>query len=63
MTSKFEEPLGIVWSDCGTCVHLVDGRCPAFPDGIPAEIWGARVQHRDVRPDQLGDWTYEKAGG
>jgi hypothetical protein len=60
MTSKFDEPLGIVFSDCCTCKHLVGGKCPAFPDDIPPEIWKARERHREVRPDQTGELVYSK---
>jgi hypothetical protein len=59
--SRLEEELDIRFSDCGTCVHLTNGRCPAFPNGIPAEIWDASVEHREVRPDQVGDLTYREA--
>jgi hypothetical protein len=60
MSLRLEEPLDIQFADCGTCVHLKDGRCPAFPDGIPAEIWGADVKHREVRPDQTGETVYQE---
>lgn len=32
--------------------------CPAFPDGVPIDIRRARVKHRTVRPDQVGDYVY-----
>lgn len=59
--SRLDEELAVRFSDCGTCVHLISGRCSAFPNGIPAEIWDASTGHREVRPDQTGDSTYEEA--
>ena len=61
--SRLEGDTGIKFADCGTCVHLREGRtCSAFPDGIPDDIWGAEVKHREVRADQVGGTTYVERG-
>ncbi len=39
---------------CASCKWFDDGKCPAFPKGIPEDImvWGA--DHRSVLPQQEG---------
>jgi hypothetical protein len=59
MNERLESDIEIKFSDCATCTHLGDGqKCPAFPLGIPEDIWGAGSTHREVRPDQTGDTIY-----
>jgi len=51
------------WSDCATCKHVnfLKNTCDAFPNGIPDKIYGNRRKHREVLPDQEGEWVYEIA--
>lgn len=45
---------------CLRCAHYKLGMtCPAFPDGIPAEIVAGLEPHDSVREDQEGELTFE----
>ncbi len=50
-----------VRSDCAGCKHYPrhSFSCPAFPEEIPEEIRFNVVKHREVRPDQTGDYVFE----
>lgn len=53
-------------SQCGTCIHFrspfsdenirgLDGAfCAAFPDGIPDEVYGNQLDHRQPIPGDNG---------
>lgn len=59
MSERLEDDIEIRFSDCATCIHFGDDQeCPAFPLGIPEDIWGAGSTHREVRSDQIGDIIY-----
>lgn len=58
----------IEFSICHECAHLeswIDNedsvsRCPAFPEGIPDEVWdGVEFLHIERHPDQKGDTVFE----
>lgn len=52
-TSK---PGDFVVSQCTYCAHFLPGSfavvCPAFPGGIPRDIWENRFDHRSAHPDE-----------
>jgi len=41
---------------CQVCAHYNLG-CPAFPNGIPRDIWQGEDEHRTVRDGQVGDFV------
>lgn len=55
---------------CFGCLHLLcpggmlsqgegeRGKCKAFPDGIPDDIWFRGLEHDKVMPGQVGDFRY-----
>lgn len=57
---------------CFNCRHLLysggmlsqdkgeRGKCEAFPDGIPDDIWFHGIEHDKMMPGQLGDFVYEE---
>lgn len=45
---------------CELCDHYVEnGRCMAFPLGIPEDIWSGKKGHDTVVEGQMGDLTAE----
>jgi hypothetical protein len=49
----------INFSRCTTCrYYLEDGRCKAFPNGIPKEILFDNKEHNEVREDQEGGYVF-----
>lgn len=47
---------------CTKCVHLTDKKkivCKAFPNGIPAKIYGGMNYHLVKHKEQIGDYTFE----
>lgn len=61
MSERLENGISVKFSDCATCTFLTEGRrCPAYPVEIPEDIWGAGIEHRAVRVDQVGDTTYRE---
>lgn len=49
---------------CLHCIHAIGtwgveerGRCAAFPDGIPDDIWFSETTHDKVIPGQVGDFV------
>jgi hypothetical protein len=48
---------------CGSCTHYDDGKCEAFPQGIPEdiEVWGG--DHRLPVPGQVGAVVHELQSG
>jgi len=54
-------------SDCKLCKHKIEKKylldeytCKAFPKSIPRDILRNWVKHREVRPDQEGEWVFEE---
>ncbi|HZK08638.1 MAG TPA: hypothetical protein VFC92_10605 [Bacteroidales bacterium] len=50
---------------CYTCAHLTDKSpanrtCPAFPKGIPMDIWNGHNPHTEIYKGQVGNFVYEK---
>lgn len=46
---------------CEFCQHYSRDRwktCPAFPDGIPGEIWRGDNPHKKPHPDQVGGLVF-----
>ncbi len=42
-------------SHCMRCKHLItEGRCTAFPDGIPMTVWTAKENHTRPRKGDHG---------
>ncbi len=57
------EHTGHIRSDCCFCAYLNNKypnvSCPAFPKGIPREIFYNIEKHRVLRDDQIGDYTFK----
>ena len=46
---------------CNECIHLKDeGKCLAFPDGIPVEILNNNKFHDKIITGQVGKYVFEK---
>lgn len=53
--------MSLVVSRCLRCRnYTVAGRCFAYFDGIPDEIFYNRVRHDKVRKDQSGDCVFDE---
>lgn len=64
-----DEPM-IPGGACLFCHHLLfweellsqsedeRGKCKAFPDGIPDDIWFRGLEHDKVMPGQVGDFVH-----
>ncbi len=50
-------------SDCVYCKHfdIRNKKCPAFPKGVPFEIYSNNVKHREIRGDQYGTFVFEQS--
>lgn len=50
----------MILADCVTCRHFRrhNNTCPAYPAGVPTDILEVDARHREVRPDQVGEYVY-----
>lgn len=57
------EILNLYGSQCARCKHFHgdDYYCPAYPNGIPAELLSGKENHNSVKHDQEGDAVFELA--
>lgn len=51
--------------NCAYCIHafkndkgITNGRCKAFPEGIPLGILSDRIKHDKVLPQQIGTYIF-----
>lgn len=59
-TWKRSVPREQPWGGCRVCQHFRPGwTCTAFPDRIPLVIASGEVDHRVVRPGQVGNDVWE----
>jgi hypothetical protein len=48
---------------CSSCVHFKDGKCDAFPRGIPLDIVLYGGDHRSLWPQQVGSTVHVLQNG
>ena len=54
------EKRDLILSKCLNCnYYFGDGKCEAFPDGIPDKILDNSVEHNKVMEEQIGDYIFE----
>ena len=49
------------WAGCRNCIHYQkNGKCRAFPNGIPIMFASGDIEHNQVIVGQVGDFVYEE---